>query len=309
LPEISQKVMPVPIILRSLAGLCIRSDIPLVGLAEASGPPEVVIRLTDAHELSRYRCGDATRPEFRLTVAGVAAFVVAGPREILVAAMPEAREQDIRGFLLGPCLAAIAYWNGVIPLHAGIVDTPGGCLGFVGAAGAGKSTMVGAFAARGYAVRADDMGFMRIGRDGEILVWPGIRTMRLTKEAATALGHAWAGVPADGPPHRKLHVPLASLAEPTEPRALRALYVLDYAEPGAAETIERLSGWRAAEQVIANCYRSHIAHHLGRMGEVVPRCAAAAERVPVYCWRRAAGFERLPESLDRLERHSAALLS
>jgi hypothetical protein len=281
---------------KTLAGLRIQSDIALPDLAEPDAiSPEfglVRIRIVDIGELISRRNRAPDDRNFTLKLPGIGEFLVPGPNEILVAPDAHPAERAIAWFLLGPCFAAIAYWNRVLPLHAGAIDTPEGCIAFAGSSGAGKSTLVHRLIAEGYPVRSDDVCFVRATDDGQIMVWPGVRLLRLAHEPA-----------ANGVPARKHCVALPPLAHPTQPVRLRAVYVLHAAAGGNGGEIARLWGARAAEQCIANAYRMQIAARLGLIANIVPSCVNIAASTPVYRYSRAMGFEALPESLRRLTTH------
>jgi hypothetical protein len=282
---------------KTLAGLRIQSDIALPDLPEPDATsPEfglVRIRIVDIEELIFRRNRAADDRNFALNLPGIGEFLVPGPHEILVAPDAQAAERAIVWFLLGPCFAAIAYWNRVLPLHAGAIDTPEGCIAFAGNSGAGKSTLVHRFIAEGYPVRSDDVCFVRPTDDGQIMVWPGVRLLRLVDKPA-----------ANGVPTGKQCLALPPLAHPTQPVRLRAVYVLR-AAAGATTggEIARLWGARAAEQLIANAYRIEVAARLGLIAKVVPGCVNVAGSTPVYRYSRALGFDAFPESLRRLTAH------
>jgi len=277
---------------RTLAGLRIESEISLPDLAEPDGnSPDfgvVRIRIVDLDELISLR----NRARFALKLPGIGEFFVTGPREILVAPEAQAAERAVVWFLLGPCFAAIAYLNGILPLHASAVDTPDGCIAFAGNSGSGKSTLVHALKAQGYPVRSDDVCFVRIAEGGQIMAWPGVRLLRLLPEPA-----------GDGIPERKHHVALPPLSQPTQPMCLRAIYRLDAAARGQDEEIVSVCGARAAEQIIANAYRIQIAASLGLIANIVPYCVKVADSTSVHRYYRTMGFQAFPESLRRLTSH------
>jgi hypothetical protein len=292
----------------SLAGLQIASDIPLIGVApldvSLAGMPaaagQLRIRRVSRDEISARARSQAQAIPLEPGQPG--SFLITGPEEILVAPAPGAAERSLFAYLFGPCFAAIAYLNRILPLHASAIDTPQGCVGFIGRSGAGKSTTVGALTRRGYSIHSDDVCLIRRGPDDRILSWPGIRWLRLTREAAAALEYADAS---DIPRGRKHSLPLAPLAEPFAPRRVRALYVLDECAEEEAEPagITRLHGARAAECVIANAYRPGLARRLDLWPRVVRDCIALAAGTPVFLFRRRLGFEHMEELLDCLESH------
>jgi hypothetical protein len=289
-----------------LAGLRIESDFPLTGLASADPmQPDfgrIRIRRVSRDVLS-YRA-EAEPSAILMTQARLGLFLVTGRDEILVAPVEDARDRSIFAFLFGPCFAAIAYLNGVLPLHGSAIETPGGMVAFAGGCGAGKSTLAAALAARGHTIHSDDVCLLRNMQAGGISSWPGIRWLRLTDEAARVLDRI--GSTGAAPSGAKHNLRLEHPPDPISPRPLRAVYALERTDPGEAASITRLLGGRAAERVLANAYRSHLARQLGLWPRVVPDCVAIADRTPVFLFRRAFDYARLPETLGMLESHIAA---
>lgn len=276
---------------KTLAGLRIESDIDLPHVSDFQpGSPcfeSVRIRIANSSEGP-----NPPSRTFTLRLRGIGAFFVPNRSEIIVAPEPQAREAAIAWFVMGPCFAAVAYLNGILPLHAAAIDTPQGCIAFAGKSGSGKSTLAHAFHVQGYAVRSDDVCFIRACQGGEVMVWAGIRLLRL--------------VSANGAGALKQLLPLPPLAEPTQPVRLRAVCVLDSNVAGNEIRIARLAGARATEQVIANAFRARIAARLGLAADLLPRCAKVAAATAVYRFIRPLDFDVLPESLRRLKHHFSA---
>jgi hypothetical protein len=286
----------------SIGGLRIESDFALHDLAGAAVCElelgRVVVRRVSAGELARRASMDPAA--IALDPGQPGSFLVTRADEVLVAPSAGAADRSILSFLFGPCFGAIAYLNGVLPLHASAIVSGDGCVGFTGQSGAGKSTMVAALSLRGHLVHSDDVCMLRIMPDGELLAWPGIRWVRLTDETVRALDY----VPdLPRPTGRKHTLLLKPLPVPATPRILRAMYVLEESAAGEPASIAQLRGARAAERIISNVYRPQLAHHVDVWPTVVASCVAVADSVPVYLFRRPLDFSQLADSLDVLEAH------
>jgi len=70
---------------------------------------------------------------------------------------PESSLEDAVSYLLGPVFGLLLRLRGVTCLHASAVSIDDGCVLFVGAEGAGKSTTAAAFAQLGFGVMSDDV--------------------------------------------------------------------------------------------------------------------------------------------------------
>ena len=97
------------------------------------------------------------------------------------------REEELLHPYLGYVAAIVARWLGRDCVHAGAFVVDGGAWALVGARSAGKSSMLGWFAAHGYNIVCDDVLVME-----EQSVFAGPRFVDLRPEAAKVLG---TGVP------------------------------------------------------------------------------------------------------------------
>ena len=68
--------------------------------------------------------------------------------------------QDLMVYLLGPVFAFVLRLRGFTPLHASAAVIRRNAVAFVGTAGAGKSTIVGALARAGYPILGDDVAVL-----------------------------------------------------------------------------------------------------------------------------------------------------
>jgi len=285
----------------TLAGFLIETELPLTGLspvADGAAPRQICVRLGSAREIVVLA---AAQPAVRrLGLPHVGDFLVLGPDEVMVAPAPGASSAQISAFLFGPCLSVIAYLNGLAPLHAAVAETAGGAVALTGASGAGKSTLAAALAQLGCRLFGDDVCFLE-RTDAGVVAWPGVRRLRLNHDSATALGHA------QGPdrlaPGSKHN--LALPAGPAGPITLEGLYVIAAAAADEAPSIEPVGGAHAAELVILNLHRGHLARQLGVWAGLMPICVGLAEQTPVYRYRRPADLTRLGETAVRLLAHAA----
>ena len=130
-------------------GLCIAAEFPCPELTPAGGRPDVLIRygvvpatLAVAKKTGvRYQ---AAPGQLLLTVDGVARFLVQDGKEIIVERAPESDDDSLRLFLLGSALGALLQQRGMLTLHSSAIEVDGGCVGFLGHSGVGKSTLAAA---------------------------------------------------------------------------------------------------------------------------------------------------------------------
>jgi hypothetical protein len=134
-------------------GLSIASPFPLPELIEAPavGAADVEIALGEPAAAS-----EEGREGFFSTASGglldvnkVARYRIDDGRRITVEPYPTGSERHIRLYLLGSALGALLHQRRLLPLHANAMDFGGRAVAFMGASGAGKSTMAAWFHDRG----------------------------------------------------------------------------------------------------------------------------------------------------------------
>lgn len=158
--------------------------------------------------------------------------------------------EDTATYLLGPMLGFVLRLRGVLSLHASVIEVDGQALGFMGAAGAGKSTLAAAFARKGFAVMSDDILALEL-RDGTFFAQPGYPRLRLWPDSARALFGTSNALPCLTPNWDKRY--LALDAEPfrfqSKPRRLSAIYVLG--DGGQAQPFTPVEPMNARDAMLA----------------------------------------------------------
>jgi hypothetical protein len=302
--------------------LRIASDFPLPELklchGEVEARCEVVVRCASIPEEiasasakfisgGRY-CGIYNGREVLLDYPAVGRFLVRAGEEILIDAAPSAKDEDVRGHLLGAVFGALCHQRGIIPLHASVIDVADGRVAFVGASGAGKSTLVGALARRGHEIISDDECFLQLDSNGNVQAWPGISRIRLWEDARDALGFDGPGMEREIQGYNKYVVPVPPPRDPIQCRPLRRVYQLHRVPNGATEVI-RLHGADAVEAVMQNVYPPGLAVRLGYQPHVFMVCTAVARDVLVFRLSRPRDFAILDQGIELLENHLQPQLS
>jgi hypothetical protein len=247
--------------------------------------------------------GQCDNNEVLLNYPGVARYLLRNGNEILVDAAPNADDGDVRARLLGPAFGALCFQRGIVPLHASVIDFADGCVAFIGAKGAGKSTIVAALARRGHQVIADDICRLQIRDDGTLLAWPGVSRVRLHEDALTALGYDGLGIERETRKARKYFVPVSPLPSPARSRRLHRIYQLHVAPSSSRANMTRVQGAAAIEALMRNVFKLKFAEHMGFRPVVFSTCAATANEVPQFRYSRTIGFQDMHEDLDFLEQH------
>lgn len=215
--------------LHLLYGLCLDSERELPGapLAPTGRPVDGTLRFhrhlpREVPEAPGFRRGRLPDGRVILAWADHLAFLV-GAGGIETFCPDPARDRYALDVLTGLALAWFLRLRGVLVLHGSAVGLEGGAVGFVGPAGAGKSTSASALVGAGAELLADDL--LVLAAEGEgFSVLPGAGHGRLRPDAADRHAeatepHAW--------PRKRYWRP-----DPPDPapRPLRRLYLLEVGE-------------------------------------------------------------------------------
>ncbi len=160
-----------------------------------------------------------TVDEFLLDIEGIARYRVSSGTEITIEACPEADEDSIRLFLMGPVFGALLHQRKLLPLHASAIETTKGAVLFAGGSGKGKSALAAAFYARGYRVIADEICVTDpdcIPAFPRLMLWPDVLDQ-------TGLGNP--NVRRVRPTLNKYHVPIER-GFASKPSPVHSIYIL-----------------------------------------------------------------------------------
>lgn len=257
-----------------LCGLTLETNHKISELAEAVGCDgtsdfsfevghERVTSLTDkAALLHEWRFPNGERwltvskagPEYVLSFPSYATFCVSEDgRRVLCHPQTDIPSETVRHLFLDQVVPLLLSAWGKLVLHASGVAGPDGTLGFIGVAGAGKSTMAASLWADGYNVLTDDC--LIIEPNGECFSvrpnYPGLRLWPETAEAVLGQGLTTSDVA-----HYTRKRRVAAAQEQPDVVPLRRLYLL--AEPerdSSAISIETLSPAEAFIELVKYTFR------------------------------------------------------
>jgi hypothetical protein len=97
-------------------------------------------------------------------------------------------DPEVTLFLNGSVYGAIAWINGLVPLHASAVAHDGRVYAFTGHSGEGKSTLAAALGGKGLPLFADDVLVLDLSAPAEITCLPGHKQLKLWGDAIDLTG-------------------------------------------------------------------------------------------------------------------------
>ncbi len=213
---------------------------------------------------------------------GTAFLITDSGSEVWTGWRPPLTLEDAATYLLGPMLGFVLRLRRVLSLHASVVEVDGQALGFMGTAGAGKSTLAAAFAQKGFAVLSDDVLALD-PRNDAFFAQPGYPRLRLWPDSAKALFGASNALPKLTPNWDKRYLALDS--DPyrfqSEPRPLGAIYVLSEGEPAQSHAlVEPMKGHDAMLALLKENGQGMLLSKAERRREFA-EIAKLVKRVPV----------------------------
>ena len=195
----------------------------------------------------------ATDDAFIMHVEKVAGYQAVEGKRILVEPRPDSSPGDVRVFLLGSVFGALLQQRGLLPLHAGAVETSSGAILFAGPSGHGKSTLTAVFAARGHRVLCDDVCVLDVDGEGRATAWPSFPQIKLWTDSARLVGKDVTTLRRIRPTREKYAVPVADGFN-AEPLRVAAIYDL-FPRATAGIVLEPLDGHERFSSVVHNTYR------------------------------------------------------
>ena len=173
---------------------------------------------------------------------------------------PEFTFEYVATYLYGPIAGFLLRLRGVVCLHASVVEIDDWAVGFMGPAGAGKSTLAAAFARAGFPVLSDDI-LPLTELEGGFTVTPTYPRLRLWPASVDALFGSPEALPRITIGWEKRHLDLTAETYQfeNENQPLGGIYVLgERSDDCVGQRIEPIEGAKALSSLIANAYAFRI---------------------------------------------------
>ncbi|MGI8771659.1 MAG: hypothetical protein ACR2JE_09495 [Acidobacteriaceae bacterium] len=295
---------------------CYQTDlsIPELKLGPVDGCPVINVALGVIPEallqpLINTKDCQAAIDEFLLRIPGVAGYYARNGREVTVQLEPGAPALDVRAYLLSSIFAALCHQRHLLPLHAGAVRTERGVVAFLGASGAGKSSLIAFLARRGYPVVCDDICLIDPAAPLERRVRPVAHWLKLWRSTMDVLGEQPDLRMRTFTEDDKYRVGLADDETPLPLAELIILRKMDLeenhdGESGLRRTIFReLTPAQAVQSMLQLTYQAWLVHGTGQTPAYFERCGKALGGVKAFSMERPWGFAAMDATLDALEEH------
>ncbi len=275
--------------------------------APESGERPVHIRLGKAPAalrapLATAKTFQASDTEFLLRLPGVATYFVRDGVHILVDRETGAADLDVRSYLMGSLFAVLCHQRGLLPLHASAIAGPQGAVAFLGASGAGKSSIAAFLSRRGHRVLADDICLVDPAAPRDQRVLPVAPWLKLWSTTLDAMGESKRELPRVFSDDEKYRY---SLQQHEASTPLAEIILLERAEDQSAASFERLAPVHALHAVLDLTYQSWLVRAMGRTEQYFLRCGQALDGVRVTRMRRPWSFDAMENTLLVLEAHLA----
>ncbi len=292
-------------------GLVIDSDIPLPGLPNTDGTPDILVRRAMVPEWTgeaTIRYGERCRIRNQEWYVRFKALPFAGlirDGNLVQFDADPARDEVSSLHVLGSCTGALLFQRGLVPLHGNTIVTPTGAAMFVGKIGAGKSSTTMALLRHGHRLLADDISAVTFETSetgvptGAPHVVPGFPRLKLWKTTLDRFG-------CDHSEFRRVRPELDKYSYPVDdrfcatPRELTAIYIL---EPGdAAEVrIVPLTGLAKLDALRAHLYKIRFHDAVRNWPAVLGKMCSLADTVRINVVQRPREGDTLDEVADAIQ--------
>lgn len=291
-------------------GLGIRSAIQLPELVCGGDRIDVEIKFESlklpAHDCAGY-CYWASGNSLFIHWDQIGYLQIRDGREIIIDPVPSVDFAKVRVVILGAAMGTLLHQKGLLVLHSSAVAIKSGAALFVGNKGMGKSTTAASLYARGHQFLSDDIVPIDVGPEGELIAFPSYPQLKLWPEILRALGNDPDAFPKLATNFEKRFQTVEHRFD-HEPVAVKTIFVLDSNQDTELEAIgfqERVI------ELLRNLYVARFGNELiGSGGGVhLAKCAALAQRVPMYRLKSPSLLGELQAKAELLEQHIISLTS
>ena len=245
-----------------------------------------------------------TQSGYLLRFANLADFFLdTGRGEVSFCALPDTPPDSIRHLFLDGVIPLMLSLRGEGVLHASAIRTPYGAAAFLGATGAGKSTLAGSFQQSGCSIICDDCLLLEHEAD-RFYAQPSYPGVRLREDSLAHLATDDTATLSVAHYNSKRRLSSGRFSDHREP--ISAIYCLQRAEkgdgPASQPAIEPLLGHQRLIEVLRYLYCLD-PHDRPTLVKQFGLLEALTAKVPVFRLKVPAGFRYLPWVRTRVLAH------
>lgn len=224
---------------------------------------------------------ESSENEFLLKLPKVGKYYVENGNCITIEPGPEARESEIRLFLLGSVLGAILYQRGYTPLHGSAVSTSDGeALIIIGNSASGKSTLAASLSKSGFPLISDDQSAILPDNNGNCIILPGIATVKLWMDAKTQLFPV-GDYSRVRPELNKFNIPVSGVESDNKAYLITRIINL-VTKNSEGITSETVSGARKLSILRAHVFREQLIKGMGLLEDHFHLLSTLARQAKIY---------------------------
>ena len=238
-------------------------------------------RTIQHHAVSKdgYLIGDGQ--VFMALVNGIRCLVANG-QTVTIDVDDPALEPAARLFALSAGLGTLLHQRGFIPLHCAAIETPAGCVAFIGNAGDGKSTLAASLSSAGFKLFTDDRLTLHKTANAAYVAAPSLPVLHLFEDGSQLAGLDGSGLAVSSYRFGK-HVHIVPGRYAQYPRAMAGLYFTDWLdEPDSDPRIVPMGAIDAMMRLRRDVSLAHLVELLGQEKAFLSWAAALCGSVPAF---------------------------
>jgi hypothetical protein len=175
-------------------GLVFESPEEIPGLYKSEEPTDITIsydRLPDSlgDNAIKHNFYEVNGSEFLLKIDRIGKIYADNGNKIIIDNPDNVGIADIRLYLFGTVIGAIAHQRKMLPLHTSAINYGGKAILFGGISGAGKSSITAELNKRGFPIIGDDTILVNKDNNGNFFTYHGAPEIKLWQDVAEDINH------------------------------------------------------------------------------------------------------------------------
>jgi hypothetical protein len=248
-------------------GLVISSEVPLRGMMQGNGAPDVTISYGSVPEqlpdiVHKGVTFQSSPGKFLLSIKNVGRFLVLDGKTIVVEPAIQTNDKDLGVFIAGSVIGSLLLQRDIYAFHGSALLHGNHAILISGKSGAGKSTLSSLLVQRGMALITDDLCALDCSNTDTPVVLPGTQQFKLWKDSIVQLGMNTEKFEKIREQMDKYYVPAILICN--EPKPVKYVFSLQPAQL-ASLNIEEVKGFTKLALLKSNTYRYQYLRGMNKM--------------------------------------------